>query len=99
MPYARVVLLRFRPETDADEIRRKAEQAVTHLRQRPGFLSYTAMRAGDDIAIVLTVWATREQGEQGVTVAEQWNRENLGAMVASAQAYFGEVILQGQAVE
>jgi heme-degrading monooxygenase HmoA len=99
MSYARVALLRFKPETDFDDIRSKAEQVVTHLRQQPGFLSYTAMRAGDDIAIVLTVWATREQGEQGVTAAEQWNRQNLGALVASVQGYFGEVILQQQAVE
>ena len=71
MPYARVAISRFRPGTDVDEIAAQATQAVAYLRRQPGFLSYTAVRVGDDTAIVMSLWATREEGEQGVTVAER----------------------------
>jgi heme-degrading monooxygenase HmoA len=95
MSYARVARFRLKPGINIDELVRKLEEALlTRLREQPGFLSYTAIRVADDSVIAITCWKTREHGEQGVRGAEQWNLENVGSAVESAEAYFGEVIAE-----
>jgi heme-degrading monooxygenase HmoA len=93
MPYARAAIVRLKQSRDLDEVVRRVEERVAALRREPGFISYTAIQTRHDEVIGLTLWETREQAEAAAQTTEQWNREHVGSMLESTEAFLGAVLI------
>jgi hypothetical protein len=98
MSYARIAVIHLQPGTDTDAtIASVKPRLLEMLRKQSGFVSYAMIRTNSSTVTAVTTWASREQAEQGMLLAEQFNREAVGSAIASVEASFGEVIIQEHA--
>src|SRR4051812_45213808 len=59
MRHARVAVYKVKPGT-VDEVLRKAEAGMLPVfQEQPGFVSYGAIKTGEDACISLTIWESR----------------------------------------
>jgi ethanolamine utilization microcompartment shell protein EutL len=94
MSYARIAVIHLQRATDADAMIASVKPALLEmLRKQPGFVSYAMIRTSTSTVTAVTIWEAREQAEQGVLLAEQFNRDGVGSAIAAVEASFGEVII------
>jgi heme-degrading monooxygenase HmoA len=90
-----VVVTRWRvtrPPT-ADEARRVEQEFVPLISGQPGFRQYFLARAGDQEAVAISVWDSREQAEAGLEKTSAWVQQTFGPIVAAPpERTFAEVI-------
>ena len=98
MSYARIAVIHFQPGTDADALVASVKpRLLAMVSEQPGFLSYAMVRTGASTVTAITMWETRDQAEQGILLAEQFNRDAVGSAIASVDASSGEVMIQEHA--
>lgn len=93
MPYARAAIVRLKRSSDLEEVVQRVSERVAMLRRQPGFISYSAIQTSDNEVIGLTVWQTREQAESASERTDQWNRQQMGSLLESTEAFLGEVLI------
>jgi heme-degrading monooxygenase HmoA len=91
MQHVRVALYTFKSDTIDEVIRRAETGMLPTFRRQPGFVSYSVVKTGDNSAISITVWQSREQAEAAVQTAASWVRENIASMVETVQNHIGDL--------
>ena len=76
-----------------DEVAKHVQaELVPLLSSQPGFVSYTAIDAGNDVAVSVSVFHDRASGEAANKVAAQWVKDHVGASVGTPEISTGEVV-------
>ena len=63
------------------------------LTRQAGFKSYTAVDAGNDVAVSVSAYESRTAAESANQVAASWVQSNLGDLVGQADVLMGEALL------
>jgi heme-degrading monooxygenase HmoA len=79
------------PGQTEETIRRVQQGLVPILTKQPGFVSYHAIEATNDVAVSVTIYADRASAEAGNQAAVAWARQNLVGLVGPAEVTIGEV--------
>ncbi|HVC34751.1 MAG TPA: antibiotic biosynthesis monooxygenase [Chloroflexota bacterium] len=91
MPYARIAVYTFKPG-QVDEVIRLAKEGMLPIFQRqPGYRRYHVIRTGDDSAISMSSWETKQVADAAVQKAADWVKANVADKIATVQNYVGEV--------
>ncbi len=91
MQHVRTALYTFKPGTTDEVIRRAQEGMLPTFRRQPGFVAYGVVKTGENSAISLSFWQSREQADAAVQVAASWVKDNIAEMVESVQNYVGDL--------
>jgi hypothetical protein len=76
-----------------DEVARKVQaQMVPLLSRQPGFVSYTAIDAGNDVAISISVFTDQATADAANKAAMQWAQQNIAAQVGAPEVLAGPVV-------
>ena len=67
-------------------------ELVPLLSTQPGFVSYNAINAGNDVAISMTIFRDRAAAEAANKLAADWVKKNIGTQVGAPEVTFGEVV-------
>lgn len=80
------------------EVGRRVEQGlVPILKQQSGFVSYTAVDAGQDVAVSVSVYADRNAADAANRAAASWVKDNLADLIGAAEVTMGEQIVAATA--
>jgi heme-degrading monooxygenase HmoA len=91
MAHARIAVFTFKPGS-VNEVANKAEQEVLPMLQlRPGFITYTLVKTGDDTIVSFSMWETKRQAEEANRVTGEWVHKNLNRVLVSVDRYIGDV--------
>ena len=75
-----------------------AREIGTQLSQQPGFRSYTVVRTAESEVVVITVFDTRADLEQGVNAVAEFTRQRLAPLEAAPpDRRAGDVLYHTQA--
>jgi heme-degrading monooxygenase HmoA len=96
MPFVRIAVDTFQPGT-TDEVLSRVKQAWVDLfEHQPGFLAYEVVKTGENSAIFINTWETREQAEAAAQSAASWVKDNVAGMVVAADTYVGELAVSSR---
>ena len=91
MQHVRVAIVKFKPGTVDEALRRAETGLLPTFRSQPGFVAYGVVKSGENEGVSLNVWETREQAEKAVQVAATWIKDNLADMTESVQNHVGNL--------
>jgi heme-degrading monooxygenase HmoA len=90
--YARVAVWQFKPGT-ADALAERAKVGMVPLMERePGFTGYGAVRTGENSAVTVTAFASREQAQAAGEKTGVWVREHAMSSAESVERSEGEIV-------
>jgi heme-degrading monooxygenase HmoA len=67
-------------------------ELVPMLASQPGFVSYTAVHAGNDVAVSMSVFRDRASAEAANAVATEWVKAHIGPLVGAPEITHGDVV-------
>jgi heme-degrading monooxygenase HmoA len=74
--------------------RRLQDGFVPILRNQPGFIAYYFVNLGNDEAMSISVFETKDAAEKSNQLSADWNKQNIAQLMpAPAQASTGEVLV------
>ena len=91
MPHVRIAVDRIRPGSVEMVVRKVREGLLPLLRQQPGFVAYDVVATGDDEAVFISTWESRQAAEGSIGLAATWVRENLAELIVSVENHVGEL--------
>ena len=80
MPHVRVDVFRCRPGTADRLIQAAQEELLPLLQCQPGFRASEVIKAGEDAAICVSTWASRQQAGTVRRTAQPWVQAHQGAI-------------------
>jgi heme-degrading monooxygenase HmoA len=90
--YGRVAVWRFKPGT-ADALSAKVRDEMVPLMVRqPGFTGYGVARTGEESAVSVTGFASKEQAQAAARETGAWVQEHAMSSVASVERSEGEIL-------
>jgi hypothetical protein len=95
--YARVALWRFTPGTADAVTEQLRTEGLPLMEREPGFVGYGGARTGENSAVSVATYTTREEAQAAGEKAAAWAREQIGASIASVERQEGEIIWYEQA--
>jgi hypothetical protein len=90
--YARVALWQFTPGTADAVTEQLRSEGLPQMEREPGFVGYGAARTGDDSAISVATYTTRDQADAAGEKAAAWARKRIGPSIVSVDRREGEII-------
>jgi len=91
-----IALYRFRPGT-VDTVTQRVERELVRLfRRREGFVAYHLVRTGEDEAVSVSTWSSREQAEAAVDTSVQWVTGRVPHTVIAMENHVGAVVVHNR---
>ena len=97
MTHVRVSIDKTPPGRVQELVRRAREGLLPIYRSRPGFIAYEVVATGEDEAVFISTWESREQAEATIETAAAWVRENVPDLVLSAEHHVGDLAYSSRA--
>lgn len=91
MPHVRVSIDKTKPGAVGEVVRRAWDGLLPIYRGRPGFIAYEVVATGEDEAVFISTWESREQAEATIETAAAWVRENVPDLIVSAEHHVGDL--------
>ena len=93
--YAIMRQITFKPGVMEEAAHRTAEFFLPFLSNEPGFIEFYSVQVGEQAALSISIFATKEQAEEGNRRALEWARGQLFPLAeAPAQVVgMGEILL------
>jgi len=92
--YASIRRYKIHPDGMAELARRVNEGFAPLISQAPGFVTYFALDAGNDVVASVSVFQDQAGAEQSNRLAADWVQRNLVELIASApEITSGEVLV------
>ena len=90
------ILTHVRFKSGQTESARKAaeEHLLPVLKTLPGFLRYYAVQTGENTAVTISAWQSRQDAEGGLPRVAQVVQEAAGQYIENLEREQGEVVLQ-----
>lgn len=82
-----------RPGQTDEVVRRVKDGLIPIISRQPGFVSYHAIDAGNDVAISISIYQTGDAADAANAAAASWVRANLAELVGPAEVSMGEVVV------
>ena len=80
------------------EVARKVQtHLVPLLSRQPGFISYAAIDAGNDVAVSISVFQDSASADAANKIALQWAQQNIAAQVGTPEILTGQVVASSAA--
>jgi antibiotic biosynthesis monooxygenase len=95
-----VVIRRYEADiASSDEVvRRVREGFLPLIRQRPGFVAYHLVDAGDGVITSISIFRDHGEANESTRDAAEWVKANLAELVQGPpEIISGEVVLSGEA--
>jgi ketosteroid isomerase-like protein len=87
----------LKPGQTAETVRRVKEGLLPILITQPGFASYTAVDAGNELAVSVSLYESRAAAEAANQSAASWVKSNLADLVGPGEVMVGEVLASATA--
>ena len=91
MQFTYIEIMKVKPGTMAETLRKTETELLPLYRQAPGFVAYTIARTDEVSATALSIWQTREQAEHARAVREAWIRQGTLSSIATLQHAIGSL--------
>jgi heme-degrading monooxygenase HmoA len=73
---------KVKPEKAAEVLQHIKESVLPLIKKVPGFLSFYAVRLGEDEIITISVFETQAQANESSTVAAEWVLAHIAPLLA-----------------
>lgn len=71
-----------------------AEKGILPLLSKtPGFVDYGLVDAGHKTVVAVSIWETRQEGQNSTRVAAKWIKDNIADRVRLVTTYVGDLTL------
>jgi ketosteroid isomerase-like protein/heme-degrading monooxygenase HmoA len=86
-----------KPGQTAETVSRVKAGLIPTLSKQPGFRSYHAVEAADDVAVSVSLYESRAAAEAANQAVASWVKDNLADNVGPAEVTVGEVVASSTA--
>lgn len=80
--YTAIRRVKIQPGAFDEGVRRDEHGLVPLLRSVPGFVEFDLVQVGEDMAVSITIFETKEQAEEANRRAADWVKQNIVPLVA-----------------
>ena len=80
--YAAIRRIKVQPGSFDEIIRRAESELVPIISSVPGFIEYSGVQVGEDIALTISLFETQEQAEESTRRAMDWVKQNMAPFAA-----------------
>jgi ketosteroid isomerase-like protein len=87
----------LKPGQTAETIRRVKQGLLPILTRQPGFASYAAVDAGNELAVSVSLYESRAAADAANQAAASWVKSNLADLVGPGEVMVGEVLASANA--
>ena len=88
-----VTIRRYQAKGSVEDVARRVQKGLIPIvSKQPGFVSYYAINAGNNVALSVSVYQDRAAAEAANKEAAGWVHENLAGLVGNVEVTMGEVI-------
>ncbi len=91
MPFARIAHFQYQPETLDNTIALVKASLLPLFQKIPGFISYTIVKYDSDRGLSIVKCQTRDQADEALKRAAEWNRVHARETTLSLEAFIGEI--------
>ena len=95
--YASIRRYQGQPGQTAETISRVKQGLLPLLTAQPGFTSYAALEAGNDVAVSFSLYESRATADAANQAAASWVKSNLADLVGPGEVMVGEVLASANA--
>jgi ketosteroid isomerase-like protein len=95
--YASIRRYQGQPGQTEETIRRVKQGLLPLLTAQPGFTSYAALDAGNDVAVSVSLYESRVAADAANRAAASWVKSNLADLVGPGEVIVGEVLVSANA--
>lgn len=87
-----VTIRRYNVKGSMQEVSTRVQKGlIPMLSKQPGFVSYQAIDAGNDVALSVSVYQNRGAADAANKAAASWVQQNLGGLVSNVEITMGDV--------
>ncbi len=99
MSYARASIFQFKQGTTNEGLRRAQQGLLPLLQKELGFVSFRVVTGENDRGISIAEYEEKNQAESALRKAQKWVQDNLRDLIASTDAFVGEVSLEAEGTQ